>query len=246
MNAAPSMNDVAHPTFVTVKRPPTMLPYDFKQALEDLETMGFVAVAHVAGDEGIVERRPHALGLSALLVQLNHERRVKLPIEEKPSVSKDVSSTAQNGSRIEERPAVSEQGPRPSAFNRGGPAASSRGKSSRACKRAENERGIDTAADAQAGSPLPFSASKVESPRPRTSASADRRVVMRAPLTGSKVACAKASRSPEVRHEVVRGEQSRALVESSRPKRKRPSCPAKQIGGGQQPCRSSKGARRVA
>ncbi len=51
------MNDVAHPTFVTVKRPITMLPYDFKQAIADLSAARLVDVQIVHGDHAVVERR---------------------------------------------------------------------------------------------------------------------------------------------------------------------------------------------
>ena len=51
------MNDVASTSLVTVRRPPTMLPSDFRQALEDLEKTGHVDAQIIAGDHAVVEKR---------------------------------------------------------------------------------------------------------------------------------------------------------------------------------------------
>lgn len=163
------MNDVAHTSFVTVKKPHDMLPSAFAVALLDLEAMGLVGVKCVVdGQFALVERVAKSM-----------------PLDARPWVA------SSKDERVEAL--------------------------------------LD--ADAQAG-PVAVPG-KVESPRPRTSASADRRVVMRAPLTGRKLGATRA-KSVEVRHVVERGEQSRARVSSAQTlKAKRPKPRSrKQNGGG--------------
>lgn len=178
------MNDVASTSLVTVRRPTTMLPYDFKQSLEDLARAGRVRVEHVGGDHAVVEQ------LVAADVPL--QKIAKADAADEPEVRTDDRGDRGEASRTEQK---LEDARDLAAEGSDGQPTSSRPPSKSVHQRSRVSRsrakhGVSFAVDAQAGAPLSVSTRKVRSPEPRTStrteAPSTRRVVMRAPRKRSK------------------------------------------------------------
>lgn len=218
MNAA---TNIAHTRLVSVRRPPTMLPYAFKQALEDLEAVGAVSIAHVSGDISMVEQLVDVHALEEPLgryfvaeLEVPHGARreesravassdqasidVATPVAEKTSESQADGFSPFGGPLF----GASAGGDGMSAdVDCGNPTRASVSACTRVCKRAKNDR-VRLGADTQAGAPFPcLPAGKVRSPGPRTR---KRRVVMRAPREGSKTKRGGATSMPARKERVVK------------------------------------------